>query len=146
MKTGWIVILALGLIGAATFIPFIKTTAGATTITGTTVTTRAWFGLAPVSAQEESPLANWCRAHGVPVAEDTVVFSRITKNAWGIVWARRDGSRPASYDFTPAMQRDWLARASEAKVHRFIDAMMVTDETSRARLVEAACAQVTGAR
>ncbi len=146
MKAGWIIILVLGLVGTATFFPFIKTTAAATTITGTLITTRAWFGLPPVSAHEESPLANWCHAHGVPVAEDTVVFSRITKNTWGIVWARRDGNRPASYDFTPAMQKDWLARASETEVHRFIEGMIATDETGRARLVEAACAQVTGAR
>ncbi len=140
MKVWWIIILALGLVGSATFIPFVKTTGGATTVTGTTLTTEAWLGLRPVSRKQASPLANWCQAHGVTVTEDTVVFSTITQNVWGIVWGRGSGPRPAICDFTFAMQKEWLARAPEKEVGRFIEAMVSTDEVGRSRLVEATVA------
>lgn len=138
MKVGWIIILALGLVGPATFFPVIKTTEGATTITGTVVTTKAWFKFAPVREKHASPLADWCAAHGVPVTEDTVFYSSITRNIWGHVWTRSDRSAPASYYFTPAVQKTWLARASEAEVRRFIDAMLATDEAGRAHLIDKA--------
>lgn len=146
MKVRWMILLALGLLGAAAFVPFIKTTTGATTVTGTIVTTQSWFGLPPVAGKQESPLAKWCHARGVPVTEDTVFFSRITKNAWGGVWARNDGLPPACRDFIPDMQKAWLARASEPEVLRFIEAMTATDETGRARLVDAAVARASASR
>jgi hypothetical protein len=142
MKIWWIIILILGLVGSMTFIPFVKTTEGATTITGTIVTTEAWLGLPPVFGTKASPLANWCQAHGVTVTEDTVVFSEITKNVWGIVWARRSSRPPACYDFKNAIQKAWLTHMPETEVRRFIEAMTATDEVGRSRLVEAAVAQV----
>jgi len=142
MKVGWIIILALGLIGTATCFPVIKTTEGATTITGTIFTTKALFKFAPVGEKHASPLANWCDAHGVSVTEETVYYSSITRNLWGHVWTRADGNAPASYTFTPAMQKAWLAKASEADVRRFIDAMQATGEAGRARLIDKANDQV----
>ncbi len=141
MKVWWIIILAFGLVGAATFIPFVKTTGGMTTVTGTTLTTEAWLGLPSVSETKASPLADWCQAHGVTVTEETVVFSKITKNVWGIVWGRRSSQPPACYDFKASMQKAWLARTPEKEVRRFIEAMMSTGEVGRSRLIEAAVAQ-----
>jgi len=144
MKVGWIIILALGLLGTATFFPVIKTTEGATTITRTVFTTKAWFKMAPAGEKHASPLADWCDAHGVSVTEETVFYSSITRNLWGHVWTRGDGPAPASYTFTPAMQTAWLAKASEAEVRRFIDAMQATDEAGRAHLIDKANDQVLG--
>lgn len=137
MKVWWIIILALGLVGSATFIPFVKTTGGATTVTGTTLITEAWLGLRPVSRKQASPLSDWCQVHGVMVTEDAVVFSKITQNVWGIIWSRESGPRPAICDFTFAMQKGWLARTPEKEIGRFIEAMVSTDEVGRARLIEA---------
>ena len=140
MKVWWIIILALGLVGTTAFIPVVKTTQGATTVTGITLTTEAWLGLPAVSRKQASPLANWCQTHGVTVTEDTVFFSKITKSVWSV--SRGCGHRPAICDFTPAMQKEWLARTSDTEVRRFIEAMMASDETGRSHLVEATVAQL----
>jgi len=145
MKIGWIIILALGLVGTATFFPVIRTTEGTTTITGTVVTTKAWFRFVPVREKHASPLAVWCDAHGVSVAEDTVFYSSITRNIWGHVWSRGDGPAPASYYFTREMQKAWLAKTSETEVRRFFDAMQATDEPGRSHLIDKASDQVLGA-
>ena len=141
MKVCWIILLALVLVGSATFIPVVKTTEGRTTITGTIVTTRAWLRLPPVTDRQPSPLANWCLTHGVKVEEETIFFSKITKNVWGITWSRNSSRTPASYDFTPALQTAWLARTPEAEVRRFVEAMLSTDESGHPRLIEAVVAQ-----
>lgn len=146
MKVCWIIILALVLIGSATFIPVVKTTEGRTTITGTIVTTKAWLRLPPVTDWQPSPLATWCSSHGVAVNEETVFFSKITKNVWGITWSRNSSPTPASYAFTPALQSAWLARTPEADVRRFVEAMLVTQESGHARLIEAAVAQTQDSR